>query len=113
MVPCLCKGTEIYSFQLDMVSPAQWHLRLQGWPRESDTASAHKRSIRQLAGEGFFLPSAATALYPLLHTIDAPWQQLAQTVTPHRCLLVASHVDREVPVAALARLHCVQSASLG
>ncbi len=72
-VGALCQSSVIYSFELDRILPPEAHLRLQGWPRDAQLEGVPKASLREFAGEGFFLPAVSTALWAMVLTPHAPW----------------------------------------
>ncbi len=72
-VSTLCQNSVIYSFELDRVLPPQAHLRLQGWPRDAHLEGVPKASLREMAGEAFFLPTVCAALWAMVLTPDTPW----------------------------------------
>ena len=59
-LPTLTKGTEMYSYQKDVLLSGESHVRLAGWPqRWCPREIFSDGDLRSLAGDSFSVPVAA------------------------------------------------------
>ena len=70
----------VFSYKFDMVLSAEWHLRLQGWPKHfcelPTPSSAFEESGNKLkcfSGQGMTLPILATVLYAYYLNPHGTW----------------------------------------
>ena len=81
-IPCLHSHPCVWSYQYDFVLPAEFHMKLQGWPNKycmlaapEDSTEAMSAKTKSLAGQGMTLPVLAAVIYAYYLNPHAPWWQ--------------------------------------
>jgi len=74
IAPCLTGSTVMYDFAADEVWSAVCNLAVQGHPvKDLSLSNLSAAQVRDLAGEGIFLPNLAVVLCGLFLNSKAPW----------------------------------------
>ena len=79
----------VWSYKFDMVLPAEFHMRLQGWPRHfcelpTPTVASEDRGnkLKCFSGQGMTLPILATVLYAYFLNPHGTWWKPPHSVRP-------------------------------